>query len=494
MSDLVNLAERDDTLVRWIYVVCVLFLAFPIASQAQGARFSVAVAGCADLGETIALRGEALGDNQQGTVALRDGNQAIPMTVRRWTDRLIRAQVPRQRVEAGSTYEVVWVVDQRVAVRFGDVEICGLVSAQGTSKATSASSDEVGSPEGTPEYLVSAPTDKADAAVDALRRQGARLLRTRRLPSLERVILIYSLPESLSLVQVQSILDGSANGSHVDVHSVYRYAAGPRLYAAEAIGDNKNSVCRLRLPVRVGMIDGPVDPRHPGLRGARIERANVFESGFRTPGPDHGTAVASLIGGTGAGSVAGFAAGAHLFAASAFTFDRGQPGARLEHIAASLDWLAANGVRIVNMSIAGPANEAFQDILSAAARQGLVMIAATGNADSSVAAFPAGAAEVIAVTAVDARERPYDQATRGSHVEFAAPGVQVWAARGRAGGYLTGTSFAAPIVTALVARQAAAGGVNVSSVRTNLRRTAKDLGPSGRDSIFGWGLVQSGGC
>lgn len=159
-----------------------------------------------------------------------------------------------------------------------------------------------------------------------------------------------------------------------------------------------------------------------------------------------------------------------------------------------MDWLIGQRVRLVNMSFAGPPNEAFADVLQAAAARGTVMVAAAGNRGDNVALYPAAASEVIAVTAVDAAGRRYRKASRGGHIEFAAPGVDLYIAKGNRGSYASGTSYAAPIVTALAAQAMARGTSGANGLRRALRRDLRDLGDPGRDVQFGWGLVQAPGC
>ena len=144
------------------------------------------------------------------------------------------------------------------------------------------------------------------------------------------------------------------------------------------------------------------------------------------------------------------------------------------------------------MSFAGPPNEVFEDILQIAASRGMAMIAAAGNDGVRFAAYPAGSPHVIAVTAIDAGMRRYRRANTGAHIEFAAPGVDVFVAGGRGGTYESGTSYAAPIVTALAARLAR--GASVDGVRARLRAASVDLGSPGRDGEYGWGLVRASGC
>ena len=60
--------------------------------------------------------------------------------------------------------------------------------------------------------------------------------------------------------------------------------------------------------------------------------------------------------------------------------------------------------------------------------------------------------EVIAVTAVDKNLRGYIHANHGDYIDVAAPGVEIWTALpGVLEGYQSGTSFAAPHVTAILA-------------------------------------------
>ncbi|HIP77041.1 MAG TPA: peptidase S8, partial [Kiloniellaceae bacterium] len=107
-------------------------------------------------------------------------------------------------------------------------------------------------------------------------------------------------------------------------------------------------------------------------------------------------------------------------------------------------------------------------------------------------AFPGALGDVLAVTAIDARKRPYRQANRGAYVELAAPGVDVWSA-GAEGGYASwsGTSFAVPFVTAALLHARGLSGNDPLRARELLAEGAEDLGAMGRDDIFGWGLLRT---
>jgi hypothetical protein len=59
---------------------------------------------------------------------------------------------------------------------------------------------------------------------------------------------------------------------------------------------------------------------------------------------------------------------------------------------------------------------------------------------------------VIAVTAIDARERVWPQASTAAHVRLAAPGVDVWTIDGQGRRYYAnGTSIAAAFASAAIA-------------------------------------------
>src|SRR3979409_596229 len=61
------------------------------------------------------------------------------------------------------------------------------------------------------------------------------------------------------------------------------------------------------------------------------------------------------------------------------------------NIVKGLDWASERGARIVNMSFAGPPDPRLHDTLLRAARKGMVLIAAAGNAGPNSAPLYPGA-------------------------------------------------------------------------------------------------------
>ncbi|RUV39041.1 S8 family serine peptidase [Mesorhizobium sp. M7A.F.Ca.MR.148.00.0.0] len=246
------------------------------------------------------------------------------------------------------------------------------------------------------------------------------------------------------------------------------------LDAKQASGEN----------VRIAVIDTGIDDTNPALSGVI---AGQFDAMPDVPieKRDHGTSIDGLIAGVGA--LEGMAPGAKIYHARAF--ENGK--STMDVILSALDWAAEQDVRIINMSFVGPKN----DLLGVACRNaralGMVLVAAAGNnGPKAPYGYPAAFDGVIAVTATDAKDGLMPQANRGAYVFISAPGVEMVAPSGAGSDVVTGTSFAAAIVSGAIANLIhAAPGRTADDIEKALAATARDLGPKGRDNDFGHGLL-----
>jgi hypothetical protein len=260
----------------------------------------------------------------------------------------------------------------------------------------------------------------------------------------------------------------------------------------------------------LGVVDTRVDPGHPALQGQNLELLSTRSGDRRPSSADHGTAVASLLIGRPDSETPGLLPRARLVAADAFHgAPDGSSVADVYDLARALEALNGRALRVVNLSVSGPANDVLSLVIAGALGRGTVLIAAVGNdGPRAKPAYPAAYAGVTAVTAVDGQLRVFRRAGTGEHVDFAAPGVDLWTAGAGAGGRpRSGTSFAAPFVTATIAvaqlrsatgrpeeRVSADPEEGASADPTTLLQArATDLGAPGRDPIFGWGLVNADG-
>ena len=157
-----------------------------------------------------------------------------------------------------------------------------------------------------------------------------------------------------------------------------------------------------------------------------------------------------------------------------------------------IDYAVGKGARILNLSFAGPRDRLLGNAISAAAAQGVVIVAAAGNkGPKAPPAYPGAYAEVIAATAIDAKDQLYSQANRGDYIAIAAPGVDVLAAAGRKGYRLnSGTSMAAAYISGSIALMMQnSPDLDSNTAIARLAASAKDLGDEGKDAKYGHGLI-----
>lgn len=161
-------------------------------------------------------------------------------------------------------------------------------------------------------------------------------------------------------------------------------------------------------------------------------------------------------------------------------------------LVAALDVLAARRVKVINMSFAGAANQLLESALDRVHGRQILTVAAVGNRGPQAAPqYPSAYKDVIAVTAVNSERHVYHRAGRGMHIDIAAPGVGlVTADVDGSSEARSGTSFAAPYVTAAIASLLNRKGQTPASVRRALLGQAEDLGEPGHDAVYGHGLLQ----
>jgi subtilisin family serine protease len=254
--------------------------------------------------------------------------------------------------------------------------------------------------------------------------------------------------------------------------------------------------------VKIGVIDTGVDKSHPAFAGLRFEHKDFTPSNGKKPSNQHGTGILALLAGNPRSSTPGLVPDATFLVGDAFFADRsGNAMSDTITMLKALNWLKASGVDIANLSFAGPHDELVQDAIRELAKTGTVILAAAGNeGQDAPPSYPAAYREVIAVTAVDRNLAPYVYASRGKHIDVAAPGVDVWTAMpNRKEGPQTGTSFAVPFVTSVVAlsyrpEERTSHADPLAPKRQALallQQNIKAIGGRGHTQIFGAGLVQA---
>ncbi len=277
--------------------------------------------------------------------------------------------------------------------------------------------------------------------------------------------------------------------------------------------------------VKVAILDTGIDYTHPDL--ASIYAGGYdFVNGDTSPMDDngHGTHVAGTIAavynGTG---VAGVAPGVEVYALK--VLDRRGSGS-FSNIIAALEWATGGSslpgsikVDVTNNSYASPVNPGFiveMAFYLAYYSDGVLSVAAAGNSGTTsgtgdTVEYPAKYDTVIAVAATDQSDTRASFSSTGPAVELSAPGVNILSTYLR-NSYATGsgTSMASPHVVGTAAlimsspettpRDPDSDGIfetNGNGVWTNeevrslLQATADDLGATGKDSLYGYGIVDA---
>jgi len=167
---------------------------------------------------------------------------------------------------------------------------------------------------------------------------------------------------------------------------------------------------------------------------------------------------------------------------------------------------AAGGAKIISMSLGGPFPSFFEIFgFQALLNQGIISVAAAGNSGNSRLSFPASYPGVISVAAVDENKERAGFSQYNRHVDIAAPGVNVLstlpmtapcqicdAIENYSYGSISGTSMSCPHVAGVLALLASfKPNADPEDYIDAIQQSAEDLGRSGKDQEFGYGLVQA---
>lgn len=225
--------------------------------------------------------------------------------------------------------------------------------------------------------------------------------------------------------------------------------------------------------VVVAVLDSGIDWNHPEFRGNRVLLGinTLVPSDSDAQKPEnimdydgHGTHVAGIIGAAGnnAQGVAGVTWNVKLMAVKVLDKDGGNDNTALKGIA----YAVKNGAKVINMSFnsqdSGP-NRFYDDAVRMARDAGVVVVGAAGN-DAGRVTQPANTPGVLAVGALagDGQSRAAFSNYYGADnqlVPIFAPGERIYSTLSmqvnsnspRGYGYDTGTSMAAPFVSAAAA-------------------------------------------
>jgi subtilisin family serine protease len=317
---------------------------------------------------------------------------------------------------------------------------------------------------------------------------GYVVLKTDTLDELQLTMLTLRIPENqrgaAAIRELESLEPGVTAGVNHGYVPQGETTQQPREYA-KPLMKWPRSGCSPKVPI------GVLDARLVGAVKGSVTSTD-FSRGTGNEKSQHGMQVVSLLKSSGM-----------LKNPKIFHADIVSPNTKLGDAASvdtllrGLNWVIGKKVHLVNISLAGPYNKILDRAMSNAARAGVTIVAPAGNEGPRQSVrYPAAFRTTIAVTAIDAEHRIYRRSARGKQIDISAPGVDLGIRIANRTSYVSGTSFAAPMVTASIAADPrSAAGMNIATVRKRLAAGAYDLGVSGHDPVFGHGLIQApSGC
>ncbi len=243
--------------------------------------------------------------------------------------------------------------------------------------------------------------------------------------------------------------------------------------------------------VKIGILDTGIDQAHPDLHVTNgwnfIDNNNNYQDDN-----GHGTHVAGIIASLdNSFGTLGIAPKSSIYALK--LLDSNGEGSTT-NLAVAIDWAIQHELDILNLSFAfNGSDPIITDLIDKAYKHNMLIVGAAGNEGVNSVAFPAKDPNVIAVGAIDKKKRLANFSNTGPQIEVTAPGVGIKSTYlNNQYKYMDGTSMATPYVTGYLAllKERYPRKTN-AELRTALRKNTEDLGVTGRDPNYGYGLIQS---
>jgi thermitase len=218
--------------------------------------------------------------------------------------------------------------------------------------------------------------------------------------------------------------------------------------------------------IKVAILDTGVASDHPDIGPKVVARANFSTAATGEDKYGHGTHVAGIVAASANNTigVAGVCPACTILDGKVLD-DTGSGST--SHVAAGIYWAVSNGAKVINMSLGQSLpSRTLETAVKYAWKNGVVIVAAAGNAGTQDRIYPGAYRNVIAVAATDNTDAKASFSTYGADwVDVAAPGVDVYSTfptgrfvigeppDGRSPGYdlASGTSMASPVVAGVAA-------------------------------------------
>jgi hypothetical protein len=204
----------------------------------------------------------------------------------------------------------------------------------------------------------------------------------------------------------------------------------------------------------------------------------------------HGTAVSGIIGAETNNliGIAGVAPNIKILNLRAFDPDGfGEE----DDVTSAILYAVSRGVKVINMSFGDYSfSYVLRDVIRYAYSQNVVLVASSGNSNSSAPHYPSGYSEVISVGNSTKEDYVASGSNYGSTLDLVAPGTSILTTL-RKGTYgdFNGTSAAAPFVSAASSLILSLGNFSNDEVKQIIKSTTDDINEVGWDMRSGAGRL-----
>ena len=203
-------------------------------------------------------------------------------------------------------------------------------------------------------------------------------------------------------------------------------------------------------------------------------------------------------------------------------FADGASDTTLVRLSKAISFAITNGADVINFSLGGTYSKTFTSSVENAVSNGIAVVAAAGNGGSdnigdNLDVYPLSPVcndgtstqnYIIGVSAIIRDDTLADFSNYGSYIDLAAPGYDILSVRGTGTNMnsdvgtiyskdsrfirASGTSQACPLVSGVVASMISSNpNLTYDEIKTILFDSATDLGTSGRDTYYGYGLIEA---
>lgn len=247
--------------------------------------------------------------------------------------------------------------------------------------------------------------------------------------------------------------------------------------------------------VKVAVIDGGVDFKHPDLKSQVLPPYNAAAPANNPYPNDHGTHVAGIVGAAKDNGIGGHGINPNAKILPIDVFN-GKEGTTDYFIAQGILYAIEQNADVINMSLGGYGESPLvKEAVQKAIDKGITVVAAAGNESTDEYFFPASFEGVISVGSTNDRNKLSSYSNYGPSVDLVAPGEDIYSTvhdekKGSSFVKFSGTSMASPVVAGVASLlKSKYPDLKPYEIEAILEMTAKDLGDKGYDLTYGHGLV-----